>query len=57
MNANLAHTDNSDKLNKKLQSMLSSMDDTVSMQQSAHDRSPDQQQEHDRSPNQVELDD
>lgn len=55
MNANLADSDNSDKLNEKLHSMLNSVDDKTSTQQSAYDRAPNQQ-EYDRAPNQQKLD-
>ena len=50
MQSNLAYNDNADKLNTKLQSMLSKDDGKSSIQQSAHSKSPNQQ-EHNRSPN------
>ena len=50
MRWNLAYKIKVDKLNAKLQSMLSKDDGKSSIQQSAHSKSPNQQ-EHNRSPN------
>ena len=55
MPTKLAYTDNSNKLNSKLHSMLNSVNGKTSMQQSAHDKAPNQT-EHDKAPNQQNLD-
>lgn len=51
MQVTLANTNNSDKLNLKLQSMLHTIDDNSSVLQSLHDKKP-QQQRHDKKPQQ-----